>query len=125
MTGSAFEIVSTWIMVDVTVGVLRFLGPLGGLVILALVVALALVPLFDRKPETELRQRPFVTALGVFLFGGFLVAWIVGHRVDVPPTADVIPVEILEERAIPGPSVEADPRPEEIAEDDVQEETDE
>ena len=95
------ELVSTWVLVDVTIALLRFVGPVGVFVALLLVAALALVPLFDRKPETDLRKRPVVAILGIILFGGFLLAWAIGHQVTVPIGSDTIPQELLEERALP------------------------
>jgi ubiquinol-cytochrome c reductase cytochrome b subunit len=95
------ELVSTWVLVDVTIALLRFIGPLGVLVALLLVAALALVPLFDRKPETDLRKRPVVAILGMILFGGFILAWAIGHQVTIPIDSATIPQELLEERALP------------------------
>ena len=95
------ELISTWVLVDVTIALLRFVGPVGVLVALLLAAALALVPLFDRKPETDLRKRPFVAILGIILFGGFILAWVIGHQVTVPVGSDTIPQELLEERALP------------------------
>jgi hypothetical protein len=57
--------------------------------------------LFDRKPETDLRKRPVVAILGIILFGGFILAWAIGHQVTVPIGSDTIPQELLEERALP------------------------
>ncbi|MGW8281731.1 MAG: cytochrome b N-terminal domain-containing protein, partial [Gemmatimonadota bacterium] len=95
------RLVSTWILVDVTVAVLRFAGPVGLLLALLLVTAVALVPLFQRKPETDLRSRRIVATLGVVLFGGFLLAWVIGHQIGAVPDSDAIPQELLEERAVP------------------------
>jgi quinol-cytochrome oxidoreductase complex cytochrome b subunit len=95
------ELVSTWVLVDVTVALLHFLGSAGIIVALLLVLAVALVPLFDRKPQTDLRSRPVVAILGVVVFAGFIVAWVVGHQVDATIDAGTIPQELLDERAIP------------------------
>ena len=95
------ELVSTWVLVDVTIALLRFAGPVGILLALVLAAVLALVPLFDRKPETALRSRPLVAILGVILFGGFILAWAIGHQLAVPIDSDTIPQELLEERALP------------------------
>jgi hypothetical protein len=70
-------------------------------VALLLVIAVALVPLFDRKPQTDLRSRPVVAILGVVVFVGFIVAWVVGHQVEATIDAGTIPQELLDERAIP------------------------
>lgn len=95
------EMVSTWVLVDVTVALLRFIGPAGVLLALLLVTAVALVPLFDRKTETDLKRRPFVAILGLLLFGGFILAWVVGHQVGAQVDEATIPQELLEERAVP------------------------
>ncbi len=94
-------LVTTWILADVAVAVLRFAGPVGVLLALLLVTAVALVPLFDRKAETSLRTRRIVTALGVVLFGGFILAWAVGRQTGAAPDSALIPQELLEERALP------------------------
>ena len=107
------ELISTWILVDVTIALLRFVGPIGVLVALFVVAALALVPLLDRKPETDLRKRPVVAILGIILFGGFILAWAIGHQVGIPINSDSIPQELLEERvmpSIPAPTVDAETR---------------
>ncbi len=95
------ELISTWVLVDVTIALLRFFGPLGIVLALILISVLALLPLFDRKPETDLRSRPIVTMLGVILFGGFILAWAIGHRLSVSIDAGTVPQELLEERALP------------------------
>ncbi len=95
------ELVSTWVLVDVTVALLRFIGPAGVLLALLLVTVVALVPLFDRKTETDLKRRPVVAILGLLLFGGFILAWVVGHQVGAQIDADTIPQELLDERALP------------------------
>ena len=97
------ELVSTWVIVDVAAAVLVVLGRFGALAILVLLVALALVPLFDRTPTKEIRRRPIIAVLGVLLFGGFLVAWAIGHRVQLTPSEGIVPLEVLEERVVPGP----------------------
>jgi len=89
------------VLVDVTVALLHFLGSAGIVVALLLVIAVALVPLFDRKPQTDLRSRPVVAILGVVLFAGFILAWVVGHQVGATVDAGTIPQELLDERAVP------------------------
>jgi ubiquinol-cytochrome c reductase cytochrome b subunit len=95
------KIVSTWILVDVTQGLLRYVGPIGVLLALLAMIVITLIPLFDRKPETDLRKRPIVAILGVVLFGSFLVLWVLGHRVSTAGSDMAISSELIEERAIP------------------------
>jgi quinol-cytochrome oxidoreductase complex cytochrome b subunit len=104
------EMLSTWILVDVTRAILTYLGSFGMVVAVLLAGAVIFLPLFDRNPETELRKRPVVAILGTALLVGFLVAWAVGHSLTEPlhPTGD--PRGMIEERAvppIPAPDLEA------------------
>jgi quinol-cytochrome oxidoreductase complex cytochrome b subunit len=100
------ELVSTWIVVDVALALVRHLGS-WGIALFALVgLLLALLPLFDRRPERRLGRRPIAAALGLVFFGGFLLAWAVGRQVrslphDVRTGSSVTgePVEGSEESA--------------------------
>jgi quinol-cytochrome oxidoreductase complex cytochrome b subunit len=94
------ELISTWILVDVTQAILAFVGPIGLVIAIILAGITVLIPLFDRKPETDLRKRPFVAILGIILFGGFILAWVIGHTA-VTGSATDLPQELVEERAIP------------------------
>lgn len=78
-------LVSTWIVVDVTRGLLHYLGPWGLAAFTLLGVALALLPLFDRSPGRWLRDRRAAVALGVLFFAGFAVAWLAGRGLESPP----------------------------------------
>ena len=82
------ELVSTWVPVDVSLALIRFLGPWGLTGFTLLGFGLVLVPLFDRRPERRLRYRPVAAALGVIFFIGFGVAWLTGRQVrSVRPSA--------------------------------------
>jgi quinol-cytochrome oxidoreductase complex cytochrome b subunit len=95
------ELVSTWVVVDVSLALIRYLGPWGLALFTVLGVSLALLPLFDRGPERRLRRRPVVAALGVVFFVGFIVAWIVGSQLrSESPTVRPQPSEI-DDRAVP------------------------
>jgi quinol-cytochrome oxidoreductase complex cytochrome b subunit len=81
------ELVSTWVPVDVSLALIRYLGPWGFTAFTLLGLAMALLPLFDRSPERRLRHRPVAAVLGVTFFVGFAAAWIVGRQLrDVPPS---------------------------------------
>jgi len=95
------EMVSTWILVDVTRGILTFLGPLGMAMAVLLALAIVFLPLFDRRPETELRKRPVVAVLGALLLVGFLLAWAVGHSITEPIHVTRTSADAIEERAVP------------------------
>lgn len=84
---------STWIVVDVSRALLRFLGPWGLVLFTILGLALVLVPLFDRRPERSLRKRPAVAALGAVFFVGLFVAWLVGRQIEgyAPTTPEAEP----------------------------------
>jgi quinol-cytochrome oxidoreductase complex cytochrome b subunit len=92
------EIVSTWVVVDVALALIRYLGVWGFSLFTLLGVTLALLPLFDRKPERRWRRRPVAMALGLLFFGGFLIAWLAGRQL----TSVELDVEIR-----PGDAVES------------------
>ncbi len=80
---------STWVAVDVTRALLRYLGPWGLALFTLVGVALALVPFFDRRPERDLRHRRATAVLGLVFFVGFALAWLVGSRIGGPgPSPD-------------------------------------
>lgn len=86
------QIVSSWIVVDVSLALIRFLGVWGFVLFTLLGVLLLLLPLFDRRPERRLRKRPVALALGILFFGGFLVAWGAGRQLrSVAPSVDLRP----------------------------------
>lgn len=95
------ELVSTWIVVDVSLGLIRHLGVWGFVSFSALGLLLVLLPLVDRGSAVRFRKRPVAAAIGLAFFLGFLVFWALGSRVDsVTPSAGV-ESRILEERAVP------------------------
>lgn len=97
------ELVSTWIVVDVSLGLIRHLGVWGFVSFSALGLLLVLLPLVDRGSAVRFRKRPAAAAIGLAFFLGFLVFWALGSRVDsVMPSAGV-ESRILEERAVPAP----------------------
>ncbi len=82
------ELVSTWVPVDVSLALIRFLGPWGLTGFTLLGFSLVLVPLFDRRPERRLRHRPLAAALGLIFFIGFGVAWLTGRQIrSVSPSS--------------------------------------
>lgn len=90
------ELVSTWVVVDVSLALIRYLGPWGFALFTALGVGLVLLPLFDRTPERSLRRRPAAAALGLIFFVGYVALWIAGRQLrSVPPTER--PVSGMEE----------------------------
>lgn len=95
------ELVSTWVPVDVSLALIRYVGPWGFTLFTLLGVGLALLPLFDRRPERRLRRRPVVAALGLTFFLGFAALWLAGRQLrSVPPSA-TLGQEVLEERVVP------------------------
>jgi quinol-cytochrome oxidoreductase complex cytochrome b subunit len=91
------EILSTWVVVDVSRGLTHYLGMWGFSAFTLLGLGLALVPLFDRGPERALRRRPRVAALGIAFYVVFLLAWIAGRGLHgvapsaAPPAATTTP----------------------------------
>lgn len=76
---------STWVVADVSRALVHFLGSWGLALFIALGLALALVPLFDRSAERRISRRPVVAALSVAFFLLFGVAWLVGRRLRTSP----------------------------------------
>jgi quinol-cytochrome oxidoreductase complex cytochrome b subunit len=76
---------ATWVVVDVSRALTHYLGAAGFVAFTLLGVALALVPLFDRGAERELRRRPRVAALGVAFYVVFVVAWLAGRGLRTAP----------------------------------------
>jgi ubiquinol-cytochrome c reductase cytochrome b subunit len=96
------ELVSTWVPVDVSLALIRFTGLWGLTVFSILGLSLVLLPVFDRRPERGLRQRPVAVAFGLIFYVGFAAAWIAGQQIrSVPPSARPQP-EIVGEEGSPG-----------------------
>lgn len=84
------SLISSWIVVDVSRALVFYLGRWGFLLFSLLGVALALLPLFDRGPERDIRRRPVAAAIGLTFFLGFLALWFVGRTLDpLSPQAEV------------------------------------
>lgn len=97
------ELVSSWIVVDVSLGLIRYLGVWGFVGFSALGLLLVIVPLVDRRSAVRFRRRPVAAAIGVAFFAGFLLFWALGSRVDSVPPSSAVELRILEERAAPAP----------------------
>lgn len=78
------SLIATWIVVDVSRALIHYLGAWGFVGFTLLGLSLALVPLFDRGPERDLRRRPAVATLGAVFFLAFFLLWIVGSRLRAP-----------------------------------------
>lgn len=72
-------LLSTWVVVDVSRALAHYLGAWGFGLFTLLGIALALLPLFDRGPELELKRRPLAAVIGVSFFLGFLAFWMAGR----------------------------------------------
>jgi quinol-cytochrome oxidoreductase complex cytochrome b subunit len=97
-------VLSTWVVVDVSRAVTHYLGPWGFAGFTLLGLGLALVPLFDREPERELRRRPVITILGLTFFLAFAVAWVAGRQLRSVPHAQTLQPQAPEEpMSPPGP----------------------
>ena len=84
------ELVSTWVPVDVSLALLRYLGIWGFVAFTLLGVSFGLIPLFDRKPERHMRKRPVVVGIGLVFFVGFIALWLLGRQIgSLPPSADL------------------------------------
>jgi ubiquinol-cytochrome c reductase cytochrome b subunit len=84
------RLVSTWVPVDVSLALIRLVGPWGLGAFFLLGVSLILIPLVDRGPERQLRKRPVVAAVGLSFFVGYVVLFAAGRIIgSVPPSADL------------------------------------
>jgi quinol-cytochrome oxidoreductase complex cytochrome b subunit len=84
------ELVSTWVPVDVSLALLRYVGIWGFVGFTMLGISFAFIPLFDRRPERRLRKRPVVVAIGMIFFVGFVALWLAGRQIgSLPPSADL------------------------------------
>jgi quinol-cytochrome oxidoreductase complex cytochrome b subunit len=98
------ELVSSWVVVDVSLAIIRYLGVWGLALFTLVAVSLALLPLFDRSPESRLSRRPLALTLGVLFIVGTIVAWLVGHRLHpLPP--DAVPSAVEQSAAGEAPDV--------------------
>lgn len=79
------SLAASWVVVDVSRALTHYLGAWGFVGFTLLGLSLALVPLFDRGPERDLRRRPAVAALGAAFFVGFIVLWLVGGQLRTRP----------------------------------------
>ena len=108
---SPFEVpgglVSSWIVVDVSLGLIRTLGVWGFVGFSALGLLLVILPLVDRDADTPLRRKPVVLGVGLLFFLGFLAFWAVGRQIDSVPPSSEVERRIVEERAIPNPEASA------------------
>jgi len=95
------ELVSTWVVIDVSLGLIRYLGVWGFVAFTALGIALIVLPLVDRGTETRLAKRPIAAVVGSIFFLGFLLFWGLGRQVGSLPPGTRIETSILEERAVP------------------------
>ena len=100
-------LVSTWVVVDVSLGLIRTLGVWGFVSFSLLGLLLVILPLVDRDAESSLRRKPLVLSVGLLFFLGFLAFWVVGRQIDAVPPSAGIETRILEERAIPTPGESA------------------
>ncbi|HEX9164462.1 MAG TPA: cytochrome b N-terminal domain-containing protein [Gemmatimonadales bacterium] len=82
-------LISSWIVVDVSRALAVYLGRWGFALFSLLGIGLALLPLFDRGPERDLRKRPIAAAIGLTFFVAFLALWALGRNLrTIPPAAD-------------------------------------
>jgi quinol-cytochrome oxidoreductase complex cytochrome b subunit len=69
---------------------------------------MALLPIFDRKPERRISRRPVAAVLGGLFFAGFVVLWLVGRQVTtVEPGARLRPGDVPEQTQPAGVKLDA------------------
>jgi quinol-cytochrome oxidoreductase complex cytochrome b subunit len=84
------SLVTTWLLADVARALIRYVGPWLFIILLVLLGGLAVLPLFDRRPARQLRDRWIALLLGAVFFLIFASAWFAGHQMrDTPPSIAV------------------------------------
>ena len=92
---------TTWLVADVARALTHYLGSWGVAGFTLLTLGLALVPLFDRGPERELKRRPVVAGLGLAFLLGFLAAWLAGRQLRSTPFSPVAPARVEQATSAP------------------------
>ncbi|HEX9728849.1 MAG TPA: cytochrome b N-terminal domain-containing protein [Gemmatimonadales bacterium] len=89
------DMVSSWVIVDVSRAVLRYLGVWGFALFALIGFVLAALPFWDREPAAGMRSRPLVAAIGLVFFLGIVGAWAAGRTLQSePPAASVAPAAV-------------------------------
>ncbi len=80
-------LMSTWIVADVSRALVYYTDGWGPAVLALMGLLLAVLPLFDRKPERALRRRPLMAGLGAIFLTALVVAWVAGWRLRFEPVS--------------------------------------
>ncbi len=105
------SIVTTWLLADVARALIRYVGPSLFFVLVILLGGLAVLPLFDRRPTRDLRDRRMALVLGALFLVVFASAWVAGRQMrDTPPSIAVEQEPVVSEQA-PIPTEPLGPRP--------------
>jgi len=80
-------LMSTWIVADVSRALVYYTDGWGPAALALLGLLLALLPLFDRRPERALRRRPVMAGLGAIFLAAVIVAWVAGWRLRFEPVS--------------------------------------
>jgi len=105
------SLVTTWLLADVARALNRYVGPWLFVVLVVLLGGLAVLPLFDRRPERQLRDRRIALLLGTVFLLVFVTAWYAGRQMrDTPPSIAVEHVSVTTEQA-PIPTEPLGPSP--------------
>jgi len=95
------SLVTTWLLADVARALIRYVGPWLFIVLVVLLGGLAILPLFDRRPERQLRDRRIALVLGAVFLLVFATAWYAGRQMrDTPPSIDVEQSPVAAEQAL-------------------------
>ncbi len=77
-----------WVPVDVSLALIRYLGAWGFILFTLFAIGMAVLPLFDRRPERRPRQRPVAVGLGLAFLIVYALAWLIGRQIhSVPPSS--------------------------------------
>ncbi|MDH3427659.1 MAG: hypothetical protein OEM23_04415, partial [Gemmatimonadota bacterium] len=86
------SLVTTWLLADVARALIRYVGPWLFIALVALLGGLVVLPLFDRRPARQLRDRRIALLLGAGFVLIFAAAWYAGRQMrDTPPSIAVEP----------------------------------
>jgi quinol-cytochrome oxidoreductase complex cytochrome b subunit len=104
------SLVTTWLLADVARALIRYVGPWLFVFLVILLGGLAVLPLFDRRPTRNLRDRRMALVLGALFLLVFVSAWYAGRQMrDTPPSIAVEHEPVVTDQAPiptepPGPS---------------------
>lgn len=80
-------LLSTWIVADISRALVYYTDGWGPAALALLAMLLMALPLFDRRPERDVRRRPVMAVLGVVFLTSLTIAWVAGWRLRFEPVS--------------------------------------